>query len=163
MRPVRENNFHSGTPFWRLLNEFSRDSFELIEIGLQPQCNSPFHRDWATTKGVKLIFLEEIQEQGWDKIWWNTTLKTIDRTTPVYVSFDIDALQAADGGGASQAWASGLKLQDCLQFLKKLYQNSDTLGLGVYEVSPPFDRDFQTSKTAALLIHQYLFSYARHK
>jgi len=163
VRPVKEKQFHSGTPFYRLLNEFPQDSFELIEIGLQPQCNSPHHRDWAKARGAKLFYLDEIEESGWEKIWWNSSLKTVDKTTPVYVSFDIDALQAADGGGASQAWSSGLSLADCQKFLKKLYQNAHVQGFGVYEVSPPFDRDFQTSKTAALLIHQFLFAYAQRK
>ncbi len=160
VRPVKDQIFHSGTPFSRLLEKY-RGQFNFIEIGLQNQCNSPNHRLWAQSQGAELVDLNDIAKKGWDWIWWKPVLANLSVDTPVFVSFDIDAITAAEAGGASQAWATGLKVQDCLFFLEKLYSISNVLGLGIYEVSPPLDRDFQTSKTAALLAHGYIFSYAK--
>ena len=160
VRPVKDGILHSGTPFSRLLEKYHKQ-FSFIEIGLQKQCNSPHHRLWAEQHGAELVDLMDIAKKGWDWVWWKPMLASLQMDTPVFVSFDIDALTAAEAGGASQAWATGLKVQDCLLFLEKLYSICNVRGLGIYEVSPPLDRDFQTSKTAALLAHQFIFSYAK--
>lgn len=155
---VRKPNphFNSGTPFYRLLSEF-KDRFDLIEIGLQPQCNSVHHLKWAQDQGVETYFLDELENSNWPKLQFSKKLLNISKNNPVFVSFDIDALTAAEAGGCSQAWATGLKINDCLQFLKSLYQASNVRHFGIYEVSPPLDKDFQTSKTAALLAYHYIF------
>lgn len=150
-------NLNSGTPFYRLLSEF-KNQFNLLEIGLQKQCNSVEHWRWANEQGAETISLDQISETGWDVVLKNKLIQNLDSSTPVLISFDIDALTAAEAGGCSQAWATGLHISDCLQFLKKLYKMADVRGFGVYEVSPPLDRDFQTSKTAALLTHHFIFN-----
>ena len=147
---------NSGTPFYRLKTDFG-DKFNLLEIGLQPQCNSVFHWKWAKEHGIETVSLEEIENTDWQAVYQNKLIQDLKPHTPVLISFDIDALIASEAGGCSQAWMTGLRLADCLKFLRYIYEKSDTRGLGIYEVSPPLDRDFQTSKTAALLIHHFLF------
>src|SRR3989338_3192277 len=155
VRPTT-NGFSSGTPFFRLLTEFG-SSFQFVEIGLQPQCNSRKHLEWAQNHGAELFDLATIEQDGLLSLLQNDTFKNLTLETPVFVSFDIDALSATDAGGCSQAWVTGLKTVDCLNFLAALYKRSNVRGLGIYEVSPPLDRDNQTSKTAALLAHHFLF------
>jgi len=151
------NGLNSGTPFFRLLQEF-KNQFHLIEVGLQSQCNSVHHLRWAQDQGVETFFIEEIDRLGLDVLFKKSQLATAKKTTPVFVSFDIDALSAAEAGGCSQAWATGLKTNDCIRFLNQLYNKTNVRQLGIYEVSPPLDRDFQTSKTAALLAHRFIFA-----
>lgn len=151
------HSFHSGTPFHRLLTEFKND-FNLLEIGLQKQCNSVQHWRWAHEHGAQTISYDDIEQSGWAQVWKNKFISDLDPKTPVFISFDIDALSASDAGGCSQAWATGLKVSSCINFLNQLYKKSDVRGLGIYEVSPPLDRDFQTSKTAALLAYNYIFN-----
>ncbi len=150
------NGLSSGTPFFRVLNEF-KGSFDFIEIGLQSQCNSKSHWDWAKKQGALLYDLKTVEQRGMKNILSDSVFKNLTPDTPLFVSFDIDALSAFEAGGCSQAWVTGLKTQECLQFLSSLYQMADVRGLGIYEVSPPLDRDFQTSKTAALIAHHFLF------
>lgn len=156
VRPPK-NGPNSGTPFYRLAENYP-NKFHLIEIGIQNQCNSPHHIRWAKDRDIEIVDLDTLEQKGWQYVWEKTELAHIDSTRPVFVSFDIDALQASEAGGCSQAWATGLKLQECLNFLSELYKKSSTRGIGIYEVSPPLDRDFQTSKTAALLMHHFIFN-----
>ncbi len=148
---------HSGTPFYRLYEEHAQ-KFHLIEVGIQPQCNSAHHIQWAKERQIEIFDLETIQKLGLNHLWLHSELKNASQDRPVFVSFDIDALAASDAGGCSQAWATGLKIQDCLNFLKDLYKKVNVAGIGIYEVSPPLDRDYQTSKTAALLCHHFIFN-----
>lgn len=156
VRPNSTTN-HSGTPFYRLKEKF-KSNFNLIEIGLQSQCNSKNHWDWALSQDIALFSLELVEESHWKAIWDHKYITELTQKTPVFISFDIDGLQAADAGGCSQAWPTGLKISECLSFLKTLYSISNPRGLGIYEVAPNYDYDFKTSKAAALLMHQFLFS-----
>ena len=151
------NGLNSGTPFYRLLTEF-RNQFKLIEVGLQKQCNSVHHLRWAQDQGVETFFIDDLEKDGLNILFKQSTLSQLKKTTPVFISFDIDALTAAEAGGCSQAWSTGLRTSDCIKFLKSVYEKSSTKHFGVYEVSPPLDTDFQTSKTAALLIHHFIFN-----
>lgn len=155
VRPT-QHGFNSGTPFFRLLEEFG-SQIEFIEIGLQPQCNSRAHWDWAIKHGAHLFDLKSVNQLGLKHLLEHPVFKKINKSTPVFISFDIDALTASEAGGCSQAWVTGLKTAECLDFLAELYKRSNTRGLGIYEVSPPLDHDYQTSKTAALLTHHFLF------
>ncbi len=155
VRPTH-NGFNSGTPFYRLLSEYG-SKIEFAEIGLQPQCNSLFHREWAIKNGAELFDFKDIHAGKIQGLLSKPFFQKIKKTTPVYISFDIDCLSSSEAGGCSQSWATGLTVQECLDFLTPLYQNSNTRGFGLYEVSPPLDQDFKTSKTAALLIYHFLY------
>lgn len=155
VRPTN-NGYNSGTPFYRLLSDYE-NKFHFFEVGLQPQCNSLQHREWALAKGAQLYDLANIHSGRLHSLFSNPILKNIKKTTPVYVSFDIDCLVSSEAGGCSQSWATGLKLQECLDFISELQKKSNVRGLGIYEVSPPLDTDNRTSKAAALLMYHFLF------
>ena len=156
VRPTT-NGFNSGTPFYRLLNEFE-NQFEFAEIGLQPQCNSIKHREWALNKKAHLFDLKDIQNPlGLLSLFEHPIFSSLTKTTPVFISFDIDCLTSTEAPGCSQSWVTGLKTEDFLKFFSQISKKADVRGLGIYEVSPPLDFDKQTSKTAALIIYNYLF------
>lgn len=155
VRPV-QNGPNSGTPFFRLLSDYS-DQIDFVEIGLQPQCNSVFHREWALNKKAFLYDLKDLKQGKLLDLFNKAPFNKLTSDTPVFVSFDIDAITSSEAGGCSQSWVTGLQTQDCLDFLKELYKRSNCRGLGIYEVSPPLDTDFRTSKTAALLAFNFLF------
>ncbi len=155
VRPT-QNGFNSGTPFYRLLTELG-GQIDFVEIGLQPQCNSKVHREWAIKNNAQLFNLQDVKGEKIFDLFDEPVFKRLTKKTPVYVSFDIDCLTSTEASGCSQSWVTGLKTQNCLDFLSRLYQISDTRGLGIYEVSPPLDQDFRTSKTAALLAYFFLF------
>lgn len=156
VRPTT-NGFNSGTPFFRLINEFE-NQFEFAEIGIQPQCNSLKHRDWALHKKAHIFNLKDIlRNDGLTSLFKHPLFSKITKPTPVFISFDIDCLTSTEAPGCSQSWVTGLKTEDYLKFFSMLSKMSDIRGLGIYEVSPPLDFNEQTSKTAALIAYNYLF------
>lgn len=156
VRPTNKG-FNSGTPFYRLLNEYE-GQFEFAEIGIQPQCNSIKHRDWALHKKAHIFNLKDIQlNNGLSGLFAHPLFSKMTKATPVFISFDIDCLTSAEAPGCSQSWVTGLKTEDFLKFFLKLAKLSDIRGLGIYEVSPRLDIDNRTSKTAALIAYHYLF------
>ncbi len=159
---VRPNDLsnHSGTPFYRLMNEF-QDKIQIIEIGTQTQCNSKNHWNWALKNKIEIHSLKELESSHWQCLTKSKTIENIKPNQPVFISFDIDGLRNSDAGGCSQSWPTGLKIKDCLAFLNLIYQKSSCTGLGIYEVAPKFDFDFRTSKAAALIAYDFIFQSER--
>lgn len=155
VRPIQHGP-NSGTSFFRLLTRFS-EQIDFVELGLQPQCNSVFHREWAQSKKAFLYSLNDLAQGRLMDLFNKPPFKNLTSETPVFVSFDIDVLTSSEAGGCSQSWVTGLRTQECLDFLSELYRRANCRGLGIYEVSPPLDTDFRTSKTAALIAYNFLF------
>lgn len=153
VRPL-DHGLTSGTPFYRLLKNY-KGQFDFIEVGIQPQCNSPFHKQWALSQGTHLLELKEILQKG----LWKSLQTLIDpQTQACFLSLDIDVFSQSVAPGASQSWPIGLDVNEFSLCLSSLLQNFNIPLLGIYEVSPPLDIDNRTSKLAAQIAHQYIFS-----
>lgn len=153
VRPT-DKGLNSGTPFFRLLSEFS-GKVDFAEVGIQNQCNSQFHIAWAKSKGADVFTLDQVNEQGLLAVLQNY-LKD-KKSKKIFLSVDIDAFTSNEAPGCSQSWTTGLFTKDFLEALHWMMKNHDVRGMGIYEVSPPLDSDKRTCKLAALLSHHFIF------
>ncbi len=163
VRPL-DRGISSGTPFRRLYENFPSE-FELIEVGIQPQCNSPFHLEWALSQGATILTLETIRNQN-SVDGLRQALEEIintDQKRPLWISLDIDAFSSREAPGCSASWPTGLSVEEMLRTWTWLFSTFDVKGLGIYEVSPPLDMDGKTSKLAALMIYQAIHELFRNR
>lgn len=152
VRPTT-NGYNSGTPFFRLLTEFPGE-FDFFEVGIQAQCNSQHHLNWAKSKGAQVISLPEIEKLGLLNSLKNKMSHLQGR--PLWFSLDIDALTSNEAPGCSQSWTTGLKATDVLNTMSWFKKYFQWRSFSIYEVSPSLDQDNRTSKLAALFAHHYL-------
>lgn len=157
VRPT-DKGFNSGTPFHRVLKEF-KGQVDFAEVGIQNQCNSKAHIQWAKDHGAEVITLDDVNEQGLQSVLENF-LKGKEQKK-IFISLDIDAFTSSEAPGCSQSWTTGLFTKDFLTSFQWMIENFDVRGLGIYEVSPPLDQDNRTSKLAALISHNFIFSSLR--
>jgi formiminoglutamase len=152
VRPT-DKGYNSGTPFFRLLNEFEND-FDFVEIGLQPHCNSRSHWDWALKQGAHLVPLSEVDKLGLLAVLQNDLKPFLGQ--PLWLSLDIDAITSSEAPGCSQSWTTGLQTRDLMQSFLWFKKNFSWKAFSIYEVSPPLDSDLRTAKLAAQFLHRYL-------
>jgi formiminoglutamase len=146
-----ENGPTSGTPFYQLLKEY--DNFELVEIGIQPFGNSMQFFDFAKKNKVKVFNFEKTYGKLLAVL---KSLRAMKR--PVFLCIDVDAFSSAYAPGASAASPIGLDPHELISAMPWVAQNMNIRGVGVYEVSPTLDRDNQTSKLAAQIVHSFLLN-----
>lgn len=154
VRPT-DKGFHSGTPFNRLLTQYE-GKFDFIEVGLQNQCNSLAHLNWAKSKGAQILLYQDLQEVG--LLRGLESLVQSFKGRPCLLSVDIDAFTSSEAPGCSQSWTTGIGVREFLPALKMLQSQMDVRSLAIYEVSPPLDHDHRTSKLAALILHHTVFN-----
>lgn len=148
----------SGTPFYRLLTDFPENSFEFIEIGVQSQCNSTHHYEWALKKNAKIITLDDLLLNQLTMTVLERISESLVHPRPTFLSVDIDAFSSAYAPGCSQSWSTGLEPNSFFVLLDVLLKRLDVRSLGIYEVSPPLDTDDRTSKLAAQIAHRFIYS-----
>lgn len=159
-RPYQDE-VNSGTPFYRLLTDFP-NQFDFFEIGLQEQCNSKEHYEWAKQKGLKALWLEDIYGAGKDPIslMQEFLSSALFQKRKAYISIDLDAYSSAFAPGCSQSWPTGLDPKDVWEILELIYERLDVRFLGIYECCPRLDLDDRTSRLASKIIHQYITKYS---
>lgn len=136
-------DFNSGTAFYRLLEEFP--NFQLIQYGYQKHLNSIEHEKYCFHKNVKMIPFDEIEQSS------KNILAKIKG--PLFLSIDIDGFSSSLAPGVSAANPTGMQWTEFMQIYNWAIQHCDIKGLGIYETSPKLDRDDQTAKLAAHIIH----------
>jgi formiminoglutamase len=154
-----DKGFHSGTPFFRFLQEY-KSKMDFIEAGIQPQCNSPYHRKWAQDHGAIILSQHTLERLGIVQALQETIESVSGASTtsrPLWISLDMDAFCSKEAPGCSQSFATGLEVSSFLSALRYLKSNFSLRGMGIYEVSPPLDQDERTSKLAALIMHHTVF------
>ncbi len=144
---------HSGTSFFRLLNE--QQNFHFFEVGIQEQCNSREHAIWLQNKKSSIHTYQKIKIHGW-QILKNELAVHIGKK--LFISLDMDVFSNAFAPGCSQSWASGFLVDEYLEIQTWLFKHFDVRGLGIYEVSPPLDHDNITAKLAALISHHFMYN-----
>lgn len=156
VRPT-DQGLTSGTPFYRLLTEEGLPEFDFYEIGIQRQCNSLTHIQWAKEHKAHILFYEDMMMKGeciTSQII-DTLADVLTKRRPTYISVDIDSFSTAYAMGCSQAWPTGFTPMELFPVLNILFSRLDVQALGIYEVSPPLDQDERTVKLAAQIIHAF--------
>jgi len=154
VRPVK-NEISSGTPFRRLLEDFS--DFDFYEIGIQSQCNSQQHLRWAREKGANILFYDELLlgSKSEEEAQLEFLSDVLVRKRPVFLSVDIDAFSSFAAPGSSQNFPTGLDVKAFLKVLHIITQRADVKILGIYEVAPTVDVGEITQKLSAIIMHRF--------
>lgn len=162
VRPMKsQEKISSGTPFYRLLNEF-KGCFDFMEIGIQPFCNSRVHWQWVEEQSGCVLAMDDFQNNSltfdqWifealESRGWNLPGR------PCFISVDIDGFSSAHAMGCSQSWPSGFLPEDFFPALQSLCNIFSVSTLGIYEVAPPLDQDQRTAKLAAEIMYRFIYA-----
>lgn len=156
-RPNHRSN-NSGTSFYRLLEKYGKQ-VDFFEVGIQDWCNSLNHREWVKKQGGRIFSLKDFLESRLRFLDFmkKHVLARITKKHALAASVDIDFFSSSIAPGASQAFPVGVPASEFLVFWSYFLKRQPRF-LGIYEVSPPLDLDSMTSKWAAILIHQFIFT-----
>lgn len=105
--------------------------------------------------GVKIFFMENVTEQGFQKIF-HQAREHVCRNTPFFgVSFDIDAVDPIDapGTGTRASTPHGLQAKDVISALQGLLFDPHLIGFELMEYNPDLDKNDLTLKLIWRLTH----------
>lgn len=145
--------FSHGTPFIRAIEEGLIDVEAYIQVGIRGSVSGPKDYEDARQLGAKLITIQEAYNYGIPTLI--NKIREIVGDRPVYLSFDIDAVDPAYAPGTGTPEVGGFTSYEMLQMIRSL-QGLNFVGFDLVEVSPPYDNNDITSILAANLVFEFL-------
>ena len=103
-------------------------------------------------RGTNVLTVTDITEMGLEAAAQYAIERATDGTDCVYVSFDIDCIDAGFVPGTGWPEPGGLMPREALKLLELIVRNVPVCGLEIVEVSPPYDISDMTSLMATRVI-----------
>jgi guanidinobutyrase len=144
-----------GTPFRRAVEEGLIAPDRVVQIGLRATGYSAADFDWPRRKGFRVVQAEECWHQSLTPLM--AEVRNQLAAGPVYVSFDIDALDPAFAPGTGTPEIGGLTVIQGIEILRGC-RGLNIVGGDLVEVSPPYDTSGNTALVAANLLYELLCS-----
>lgn len=142
-----------GTPFRRALEEDLIDPNATVQIGLRGTTHSQDANDWQIEQGFQVVPAEECWHKSLVPLMKQVHEKIGGR--PVYLSFDIDAIDPGYCPGTGTPEIGGLTPIQALEIVRGC-QGLNLVGCDLVEVSPPYDFEGTTALTAANLLFEMM-------
>ncbi|XP_061555194.1 agmatinase, mitochondrial [Phycodurus eques] len=142
-----------GTPFRRCVEEGLLDCKRVVQIGLRGSGYSADSYEWSRAKGFRVVQVEEC--------WFKSLVPLMAEVRgqmgsgPVYLSFDIDALDPGFAPGTGTPEIAGLTPIQGVEIIRG-YRGLSLVGCDLVEVSPPYDTTGNTALTGANLLFEML-------
>jgi agmatinase len=144
--------FGHGSVFHHAITEGLVDPKRMIQLGIR----SPVQRevwDWTLARGVTILSAQEILATTPDAV--AARVRQVVGAGPVYLSFDIDALDPAFAPGTGTPEVGGLETWRVQAILRRLAA-LDFVGMDLVEVAPAYDHAEITALAAATVVWEYL-------
>ncbi|KAK7090537.1 hypothetical protein V1264_010321 [Littorina saxatilis] len=142
-----------GTPFRRAVEYGCLDCSRVIQIGLRGSIYSLDDYQWALDQGFRVVTSKECWHKSLEPLM--AEVRGMMGQGPVYISFDIDALDPSYAPGTGTPEIGGLTIYQALEILHGS-AGLNIVGADVVEVSPPYDMAGTTALTAANLLFEML-------
>ena len=143
--------YHHGTPLRHALSEGLIAEGQLYQIGIRGAWGSAEDAAFGEGHGVKVVSADAVAAQGIDRIMAEVRQRIAAR--PVYLTFDIDAVDPAFAPGTGTPVPGGLTSREALSSVRGL-AGVDLVGMDLVEVAPNLDHADITSHLAAYLLFE---------
>lgn len=148
VRPLKNGEAHSGSPFYQALEHESRMCNGYIVAGLQRHSLSAAHLDYLQEKKATYYFAGELTKRVIGNIYDRLEGDTM-------VTMDMDALDQSVAPGVSAPCTNGLSLPLWLHAAYCAGKSPRVTSFDIVEMNPAFDRDTQTVRAAALTLWHF--------
>ncbi|MBX9595413.1 MAG: agmatinase [Roseomonas sp.] len=147
--------FHHGGPFRQAVLEGVLDPDRTIQIGIRG--GAGYLWEFSTASGMTLLPMHEVSAMG---IPAGIARARAVAQGPIYVSFDIDAVDPGFAPGTGTPEVGGLAPLQVLELLRGL-AGLDVVGGDVVEVAPQYDGSTATAQIGAQVMFQLACLLAR--
>lgn len=147
--------FHHGGPFREAVLAGVLDPGRTIQIGLRG--GGTWLNEFSAASGMTAIAMHEAEAMGWPAVIARAREVA---TGPVYVSFDIDAVDPGFAPGTGTPEVGGMTPREVLRVLRGLV-GLDVVAGDVVEVAPQYDASTATAQIAAQVMFQILCLMAK--
>ena len=141
-----------GSIFYHAIREGLLDPRRMIQIGIRSPVQKEVY-EWTLDQGVTILQAQDVHRMEPDAV--AERVRSVVGDAPVYLSFDVDALDPAFAPGTGTPEIGGLASWQAQAILRQL-RGLAFRGMDVVEVAPPYDVSEITALAAATVAWEYL-------
>jgi len=145
------SRFHHGGPFRQAVLDGVLDPARTIQIGIRG--GGEYLWEFSTETGMTVIHAEQVDAMGIEAVI--AKARAVVGGGPVYVSFDVDAIDPAFTPGTGTPEVGGLTPRESQRLLRGL-AGLDVIGGDVVEVAPQYDATTVTAQIGAQMLFEIL-------
>lgn len=151
------DEFHHGTPLRHAIEEGLIEDGQLYQLGVRGPRGSAEDDALVRRRGHTLIGAEQVGDRGARRV--ASELRERIGARPVYVTFDLDAIDPSFAPGTGTPVPGGLTAREALALLRGL-AGLDVRGADLVEYCPPLDHADITAHLSAHLVWEVLAAIA---
>jgi formimidoylglutamase len=144
----------SGTPY-RQLHESGLDAFAVV--GARHFETSTAYAEYVREQDGEIVTSEAVGDVPEDAA--ESALDAMAGVDAVYVSLDLDVLDAAAAPGVSAPTPGGVSARELFRMLRTVATDDRVAGFEVVECAPPLDSDGRTTAAGTRAIAHFLSGY----
>jgi len=148
-----DNKYTHGTPFRRAIEEGLLDPSRVVQVGIRGSLYDVGDLDYAKDQGIRVIEIEEYFDLGPAKVI--DEIRRVVGEAPVYISFDVDALDPVYAPGTGTPEVGGYTTAEAQRMLRGL-RGLNIVGGDVVEIAPPFDVGGLTALAGATMLFEIM-------
>jgi agmatinase len=141
-----------GSVFYHVILERLIEPHRMVQVGIRSPVEREVH-DWTLAQGVTMLTAQDVHEQGPGAI--ARQIRQVIGDAPVYLSFDIDALDPAFAPGTGTPEIGGLASWQVQAIMRQL-RGLQFIGMDLVEVCPAYDVAEITALAGATIAWEYL-------
>ncbi len=153
--------YNHGSPFYWAIKEGLIIPEYSTQIGIRGPLYSRTILDWPKSQGLRIIMGQELHERGITHVAEEVVTRAGDK--PVYVTFDIDFLDASCAPGTGTPEIEGFTTWEALSLMRHICPRLDCVGMDLVEILPDKDLSGITALAGASVIHSFLASLAKRR
>ena len=135
------------------------DPTKIALVAISGWMNPRTEIDYCRERGITVIWLEDIWERGVADTVQRALEVARRGTDGLYLTVDVDSLDAAYAPGTCVATPGGLTSRELLELVRGI-AGSGLIGLDVVEAAPSLEMGFQTSAIAGRVVMDGLAAHA---
>ena len=146
-----QSKFHHGGPFRYAVLDGVLDPKRTIQIGIRG--SAEYLWEFSVDSGMTVVHIEQIQKRGIPAVIEQA--RRVVGDGPVYLSFDIDALDPSFAPGTGTPEIGGLTTREALELLRGC-NGLNLIGGDLVEVAPQYDATHNTAHAGAQMLFEIL-------
>lgn len=153
-----------GNPVRRLVEGGFVNGEDIVQIALRgPNSTDLSGVAWNRSSGLRYHMMAEIDERGWKVVMDEVLAETAANGKPMFISFDIDAIDPAFTPGTATPEPGGLYMREALPLMRRLCAENNVVGVELVEIRPDSDPGYTTMLNTKALLRQCLNGLAVRK